>query len=1644
MSKKKSFRQLLKRSLLLDKHEIELFDKIPDEIMNKIFEKNFNGNINTAERVLFNKYGKVEQIETEKLESEKLKIKNLSKATSLISNALKADKPILFITDADNDGSLSQSVLIEFLKLLPAEKKSLIHIEYAQPIGAAHGITYEIIEKSTESREWGKDKDFLIVTADNGINNREEQEKIMSTWKNAKLIVSDHHLPSETVVHDDERSVIFNPKYEPTDYFKEKNISGANTLGVLLTQSFHKFTDKKVSAYTSEQKTPISNMREIGYWANLLDFAQSDIADMPTKPYTIERAVSLRPLLNTSTSMSTIITGKFDDQTLERIEAATDGKIEKEWLKKQIDDISVLNVLAHKLLNMYKEKNDQGYASDDFYSLLAKEISNEDIENSVYKSINPNFIEQLRPIIFNLAAIDEKDVFDAALADNMTQVFTTLRKKERVLLDKLREVNVVEQDKLEHSTILFPINADIVKVFNRKILGKAYNQDNNGFLLTVGAVSDNMITGSMRTLYPIDDILVGKEALEKKLNVNIYTRGHDKAAGYFIESKDKNTKITFDVVKEMNAWINKRVAVIKENDIMNDLPTLEIDFASVNLITRINAAVKANLAGMYGVPAIVKFSPDENKQVWITDARTSEQFNLKEIVERKTYGYQPIPTDLHGGAFIIPVELLRTVVEGGFEKGIALAYLNEGAFMAHQLVDTDKMPKLTQIKAEERNKKELSDYYKETYKDSNFISISREDFKNMPYFKYNRHGEKEFNNWENLIITILDRSSQDILAVIDTEGTGLGKAPKCFNIGGTNIKIDETSGERIEKNAFTKGYFKSSNGYEVLLDEKQLSSLITMGDDENDADFNLKEVTILYKASIENGISSKRMIYPGNYKELNQVSNIKEIQGKEEDYVLINRKVNGFAFAFLIKDNDFAITKDFENLTGISQAMINELGITAKEVDEKLVSYYGSLKNAEGESAKIIFQAHNMPYDKGVISSNFETFNQLMELNIISDTAKMARLDKLAYDDTPVCSFDGIEGLPPKVYFYDSPYSDYSMTTFLERIIARNEGGVFPDITSKYLLRYNSDTNVFSFIDRTKNDEFLLQTNVQTLWDSPDEGGARESGELPNNAVKYSVQRLSVRSMIRNILLNEELQIKRLELNEDEKPFSNILNFYQDNYYFDDTVINNLENFYKSMYNKDSAIVELFETIEMEEFTRKFLLLNKKIQAKFHDGWIYEKVLNQYEPSVKDLAIPSDTLQQINYYTDLPNKKIKQVLRDVILFKRAYNIEHALVHEQHNNIMQHSKDGLGLSDTAYESILPQHLGIYKFYNPFFHSVLDAANEMISKNMKGSMISNTLKNINDRNIARDSFSYRQMSSFRREHKTNIIKVIEEINAGLHKEDNQAEEIKFKLKTDVLPIGSAVYANTQKKLSSEDIEDISDKLNFIMINEQVKESAKNLSTLSPENRHNIMKIVNASDEQSVEYRKEILEYFTDVQFSRREGDFKKVAEIFKELLETGKINISSRLKVDDYTIEAAEYLAYEFAKILDSLDPNSDVYPLLEQVPNLLIDIREEQEESRRAKEVKAIEKMEKDRIKRAKKGLPELEENEVSLVNEVNKVRQFNFLNDIDIQRREPLGFLLKHGIELCLPYLKKVMVKHEEKLSLEESLPKISSKSLKM
>lgn len=1626
------FRKTLRRSLFLTERESQLFDKIPDVVLDGIFRHNFNGNLATAERILFNRYRDVDDKDGARIDREKKHIHNMDRGGKAVARALRNGTPVLFVTDNDNDGSLAQAVLLEFEKAVGSDLRDLIHVEYAQPIGDARGITLAVVDLATEGRQWPTDLPMLIVTADNGINSREQVRQIQERYPRAAVIITDHHLPDpDQVVLEDERTLIVNPQYKPTDYFKRKNISGADTLGVMLTNAVLTLagSEKDLDA---TQRTALNNMNEIGSWANLLDYAHADISDMPTRPYVVEKALELRPLLNVATSMSNFITGRYSKEELEQVFQAC-PQIDEVFVRGKIEDVETLNVMAHKLLNFYHRFKRQvhTFGEKEFYQELASELTS---PYDHYESVNPNYIEQLRPVIFNLAAIDNKDLFFALLGETMTQVFEQLRQTERDLLEHLRTTQLLRQDKRANSCILYPIDKSLTKLFNRRLLGKAYNQENNGFLLTLSSFSGREVKGSMRSLYPIQDILEGKEAIEQELGVELEFQGHSMAAGFFIRSTT-DRDLSEATLSRINAWIDDRLTSIKVQERINQIPNLEVDFASTGLVTKLNRAVKANLAGMWGLPTVIRFEANKDNQVFVTDAKTTEQISLREVVERKKFGYQAITTDFDGGAFVVPVELLRTIVESNFTKGLRLDYMDEGVFMASQVVDVDALPNVVKLKGGRRDQEALVEYFENTYEKSNFIELNREYFRNLPYFRFNKYGQGEFENWESLIIRLLDETQRDVLAVIDTEGTGLGKAPKCFNLGGTNISVDPDSGKALDKTEFESRYFVTEGGKHFLLTPEQRASLVALEPDEDPSQIE-GQATILYNTTLSEGVMyEERYAYPGPATELERVLNVRDVEGAENQ-VIYNRQIRGFAFSFLVNNNDFAITKEFEDLTGIGNWMVERLGISAAAMDRQVTHYYESLKNAKGEPAKIIFQAHNMPYDKGVIAANFQKLNELIKQHVTSDTAKIARQAKLAYDDVPVSSFDNIEGIPAKVYFYDSPYSDYSLSTFLARC-AQGKGGVFPDTKAKILLMYRPETGLFSIVDRNANREIELSCDLESL------AKAKQVGQLPNNAVGFSVERLSARAMIRNIILLDKPKPERIELQANEVPFRGALEAFQDNYHFDLLPEVNIGHFRDSMRHSEHA-AEMMASVDLASVAERFLAKNKALQARFHDGWIFEKVLSHYEPDAKTKRVPAEIVEQVNYHTDLPNRKIRQVFDAVIQFKRHFGIEHALVHEQHNNIRQTSEDGQGLADTAYECVLPQQMAIEKFLNPYYKSIEPTVSELIHANIKGSMVQHMLGDEFNNELARDSYSVAQMLAYRRQGKTDVVKQAQRMALG---KDGQADGkpavIRFNLPTEILLPGSAIYATPKRTLSQEEVREASEQLEFILVNEQIKSSVRLAKSMNREYAQTLDSMARANNAKCIALRDKLMEKFEKIEFSRQDAMVKKLSDTMRDLFAGKGAKVPKQL--DAAMVDTLERLHTAFSELFDRLALKDDREQLgrmlaedfMDQVRKRWALLQQAEAEAREEAAMAAADDGETEASEALSQKPQFVEATDEEPLWSDDPAEQLSvstpdFLPELDIGRREPMRFALKHyGLEIFLPAVRRTM-RHAATLAAED------------
>jgi hypothetical protein len=550
-------------------------------------------------------------------------------------------------------------------------------------------------------------------------------------------------------------------------------------------------------------------------------------------------------------------------------------------------------------------------------------------------------------------------------------------------------------------------------------LGKAYNEENNGFLLTLDHLGKNKVSGSFRSIYSIIDIFEGKEEFENLLNIKMTKAGHANAAGFFINSPDT---ITPQTISEVNKFINSRIAEIRKNDLSAGQDYLLTDFAAIPVIDKINKAVKGNLSNLKSLTPVIKL----NASTYLTNTKNAEQKSLQGLIKEKQYGYLSVNLNFHGDSIIIPTELVRQMERNNFKDYLKISYLDTGVFMGTHVVEADKVRKTIDLRAGRDDQLEISKYYEENFKDNHVVELTRKQLTDIPYFKNNTYGEKEFKRFENAVIAILDKTKNDVFSVIDTEGVGLGKAPKCVNFGATDFYIDENTGTSVDKEKFYNNAFQNIRGRRYLLTDDQSKELVKIEREQYEDLLFEDKKNVLIRA-IFNDKKTTFEYFIHNPKEESQLNKFEEIDNSNVigDKVIYNRQVKATFLAWLIKDTDFKLAPEMINLTGLDNTMINKYGEKTEVVDQHLVDHY--------QGKKAIVQAHNLPYDKGVLSANMPLYNAYVESQTQSDSALSSRKFKLAYDETPVTSFDDVPGIPSTLYFYDSPHCDYSLSNFLKK-----------------------------------------------------------------------------------------------------------------------------------------------------------------------------------------------------------------------------------------------------------------------------------------------------------------------------------------------------------------------------------------------------------------------------------------------------------------------------------------------------------------------------------------------------------------------------------------------------------------------------------
>lgn len=1458
------FKKIVRKAVYLTNKEDAYFNKIPDETWSVIFEKNFNNNYAYAQRVLLNKHRNIEQLDDVRVNKEKTKITNFDKAVKMLNSSYDAGEKVLFITDFDNDGSLSQAIINEFLDVDATAKNNSI-VQYAQVLNgnANRGFTLEVVDKIAGAYQIGTEQTFTIVTADNGINSADEQKRIQDKYKNAKIIVTDHHNPEDhMVIKENDKTVIFNPKYKPTEFYKKFNISGATTIGALLNGVLEA---RNVEGLNNVQTKAVDSIQKISKISNLLDYVETDPADKPQKDYEISKFLKIQPLMNINNAINKIITGEMAPETITELEKKIPS-LNTTVLFEEAKNIHIQNYVAKILIDIYeKNRENTDLNKDDLDSLILNKIVH---RIPAGNEINPNYIEQLRPIIFRLSANDEKSVFLDSLNQKMIDLYETIKISERKMIDELRKGEVVTKVKSENSIIAFA-DPNILTVFNRKFLNKAYNDANPGFSLTLDSVGKGKVSGSFRSLYDISYILKNKKDLEKQLDITIDTPGHERAAGFIVKSKDPvKNPITPKTIEKINEFINNSIKNIKENEINKKTQFVLTDFEGISIIDKINQAVRGNISHFERISPIIQLNKDT---IW-TDSYTTQQFTMSELVADRKYGYVSVKLNFDDDTVIIPTEVVRSLVNNNFKDYLSLSYMDGGVFMAEKVIPHGDVQTIIDARKSETKSKEIDETFAKYFTNTNILKLDRDQIKDNPFFKYHDYGQLNFDLFERMVIEIIDSNKIDTLTVFDVEANGFGNS-KLINIGSMNYQIDEDSGATMSKAYFDKQHFYTQRGEEYLLTNDQIVKLKKIKEQEKDSySLDIKKKILIHSMDgntsyyLYDGIENKKIKTPPFLPIKNSVI--------DKNKVIYNREIKAEMISYLVHDTDFRMPQEMTNLTGITQELLEKYGKNTKVVDQELAEYY--------KDKKCLFGAHNTPYDTRVLRVNCPLFSKKLSESMIYDSAIFSKKDKLAYDDVKISNFENIDGLPKKIYFYNNEYSDFNLSNFIDK----NVNGYYPDRTNSYFLEIaNSE---YLLVDKIKHEIIKLNVDQQGLLDN------LRTENLSKVTPKYSVEKLSEQWMIHALMLcDEPFNIKHVDLSQ---PCYNMLlkhhdslSFFQDNYHFDSSPGNNI-SYFKNFY-PDINFSNEITSDQMRAFLKEFLTLNSDIQQKFSDGWIYKKVLEIKEPQSRN-DLNNDLFDLINFQTAIPKDKIKKVFEDALKFKEKYKIDHIIHHESHVNGLI---DGDHKGDIAFEDKLTLALLAQKYYNSYKHSVEDAV-MTFNRHIVNAKLNYDINETMSDEVANDAYSFRQALQYNRNDKSPLVQSLQNREQS-NITGNSAEVIKFKLDNGILIQDMSIYAIKRPSavLTREIIEEDKKKLSFIALVEQLKTSNVDTSIKDISARENVEIILKDNLELEEKYKTDLSQRYSYIEYSKK--DF-QVKEIIDTLIDCTKNEKLTKIRPESY--------------------------------------------------------------------------------------------------------------------------------------------------
>lgn len=1072
---------ILAKCNIKDKFEVEIIKNqiLTDGLIDSIVNQNYNGDVN-----LF-----ISDISNEDIEEPDYLniIGNYDVGTKKFLEYLNNNNQIIILTDSDNDGTSALTgakKTSEFLKKINPNYK--IFADYARVIPGSivnHGINFAHLELMRKNGRFKKDDPLLFITADNGINSREELELIYKNYPNAEVIITDHHsMDTNMGVQENDKTIIINHHYKSNHRkLNGFEICGGHTFNLLLENVL-----RNIPVESIEKENLIEQLNRINKLANYADMVHAHPASR------LKTMTTLKNFSQNSNLMNAIFTllplwekENIDADYFKENYFATNK--EAELIKNKFEFIQKEAELINRVYNKIL---------DGKYSNI-KEIEEELLsintnfqKNTKYKSFPTIFY--MRPIMMDFITKDVLNEQESVLYDFISKTSNNFLMKikdfEKELIKPLRRNIDLLSTKIEKEKVkMIILNKTEDSSITRKFYLKLDPQTNDGILTIFDTVKDKELGGSIRMVEhkfaEIKDKAVTKKQfnkwinklikdntlskkIKKDMNLDVQFLGHEKgAAGIYIKSDKKITKEHLNILAEslnesyINLDKNSDNKLIDKAHIYHRfwLPKI-LDIFSVMKIGTLSSGNMFQ-PKFFVQSNTVPFTKGADIQIFDNEMTYEENKNIDEI------GYKLSIIDFHSGKRIIGKN--SDLVKSNKNRFFELKFMNPDTLMINNNIDIKEIENLKFINYPNNLSKKLNDFYEKNFNFKNDFTVS------TPYDEFvSKHPliNKNDDSFKKILIESMKKTNTKEFAVLDTEGTGFGKFAKLFNIGLTRYILNK-SGNDIEE---------------------------------------VKTTNIIIKL-------------------------------------------------------DEPISIAAENLTGITNHDLLKKGIPASEADKILSKIY--------RGKRVLFSAHNAPYDINITEANLDKFSKIIKNNIIIDTAYLARDLDLAFDNREkVGSFSIENNLLETVESFKYFILDIEDYSSIENFISNpSHKKTITNLNGELMFEWEYNKNV---------DDYLLIKRETDKDNKKIKIGFKKDLSF-NFKEEYKAKKYSVSE----ILLQTFVNIIREELNETIIPNNNIKKYITHVKPIDEVIFNFIDhNKYNFSLTQKENLLNIKKSIKIKNF----------------------------------------------------------------------------------------------------------------------------------------------------------------------------------------------------------------------------------------------------------------------------------------------------------------------------------------------------------------------------------------------------------------------------------------------------------------------------